>query len=161
MKIHNEFSDNFTSIGCFKGTFKLQVREGSHPYQALPRRVAYALQEQLWEELDRLQKHQIIVPLDTDETLEWCNIFILVPKVKSKVSQFLDPAWINKVLIRPIHRGPSLTTSYLGWKVLKYLVFIDTSSGYHDLKLDKQSLYLKTFSCPFGGYRYMLMCLAL
>ena len=47
MKIHNEFSNVFTSIDCFKGTFKLQVREGNHPYQAPPRRVAYTLQEPL------------------------------------------------------------------------------------------------------------------
>ena len=31
---------------------------------------------------------------------------------------------------------------------------IDTSSGYHNLKLDKQLSYLTTFSCPFGRYRY-------
>ena len=31
---------------------------------------------------------------------------------------------------------------------------IDTSSGYHNLKLDKQSSYLTTFSCPFGRYHY-------
>ena len=43
MKIHNVYSDIFTGIGCFEGTFTLQVREGSCPYQALPRKVAYAL----------------------------------------------------------------------------------------------------------------------
>ena len=31
---------------------------------------------------------------------------------------------------------------------------IDASSGYHNLKLDKQSSYLTTFSCPFGRYHY-------
>ena len=31
---------------------------------------------------------------------------------------------------------------------------IDASSGYHNLKLDKQSSYLNTFACPFGRYRY-------
>ena len=31
---------------------------------------------------------------------------------------------------------------------------IDVSSGYHNLKLDKQSSYLTTFSGPFGRYRY-------
>ena len=55
-KIHNDFSDVFTGIGCFDGTFKLQVREGSHLYQAPPRRVAYTLQEPLKEELERFQK---------------------------------------------------------------------------------------------------------
>ena len=31
---------------------------------------------------------------------------------------------------------------------------IDASSGYHNLKLDKQLSYLTTFSCPFGRYQY-------
>ena len=31
---------------------------------------------------------------------------------------------------------------------------IDASSGYHNLKLDKQSSYLTTFACPFGRYTY-------
>ena len=31
---------------------------------------------------------------------------------------------------------------------------IDASSGYHNLKLDKQSSYLTTFSCLFGRYQY-------
>ena len=48
--------------------FRLQVREGSQPYQALPRRVVYALWEPLREELEQLQKQQIIVLLAVDET---------------------------------------------------------------------------------------------
>ena len=39
----NEFSNLFIGIGCFEGTFSLQAKEGSHPYQAPSRRVAYAL----------------------------------------------------------------------------------------------------------------------
>ena len=31
---------------------------------------------------------------------------------------------------------------------------IDASSGYHNLKLDKKSLYLTIFACQFGRYRY-------
>ena len=70
MRIHNDFSGIFTGIGCFKGMFKLQVREGSHLHQALPRKVTNALQEPLQEELDKLQKQEIIVLLDIDETFE-------------------------------------------------------------------------------------------
>ena len=40
--------------------FSSQVKEGSHPYHVLPRRVAYMLQTPLKEELEQLQKQQII-----------------------------------------------------------------------------------------------------
>ena len=39
----------FSGIGYFEGTFSLQVKDGKWPYQASPRRVAYALQELLKE----------------------------------------------------------------------------------------------------------------
>ena len=43
------------------------------------------LQQPLKEDLDRLQKQQIIVPLDVDETSEWCSSFVLVPMTNGKV----------------------------------------------------------------------------
>ena len=79
---HSKLSDVFTGIGCFEGLFELRKREGSCPYQAPPRTVAYALQQPLKE---RLQKQQIIVPLDVDETPEWSNNFILFSKADDKV----------------------------------------------------------------------------
>ena len=88
-KIH-DFSNIFTGIGSFYGTFKLLVGEGSCPYQGPPKRVASALQESLKEELERLQKQQIIVLLYGDETSEWCNNLALVPKANGKVSLCLD-----------------------------------------------------------------------
>ena len=48
-----------TDIGYFKGTFSLKVKEDAELYQALPRCVAYTLQE----ELERLQEQEILAPL--------------------------------------------------------------------------------------------------
>ena len=33
-RIHNEYIDVLTGIGCFDGTFRWQVKEGSQVYQA-------------------------------------------------------------------------------------------------------------------------------
>ena len=49
--IHSRFGNIFNGIGCFKGTFSLQLKPDSKPYQAPPRCVAYALQEPFKEEL--------------------------------------------------------------------------------------------------------------
>ena len=53
-RIHNEFRDDFTEIGCFDDTFRLQVKEDSWPYQTPSKRLAYALQESLREEIEFL-----------------------------------------------------------------------------------------------------------
>ena len=36
---------------------------------------------------------------------------------------------------------------------MQYMSTIDVSSSYHNLRLDMQSSYLTTFTCPFGRYR--------
>ena len=51
-KIHNTFGDVFNGIGCFEGTFSLQLKPDSKPYQVPPRCVAYVLQEPFKQELE-------------------------------------------------------------------------------------------------------------
>ena len=51
-KVHGKFSDVFNGIGYLEGTFSLQLKPDSKPYQAPPRHVAYALQKPLQEELE-------------------------------------------------------------------------------------------------------------
>ena len=139
----------FNGIGCFKATFSLQLKPDCKPYQVPLRHVAYVLQKPLKEELDRLQKMDIITPLRVDETAEWCNSFVLVPKVNGKVRLCLDLARLNQALIRPIHRGHMLNDILPKLNNVQYMSIIDTSAGYHNLKLDET-----TFACPFGRYWY-------
>ena len=105
-RIHETSGEVFNSIGCFKGTFSLLLQPDSKPYQAPLRHIAYALQKPLKEELQWLQELDIIMLLGVDETAEWCNSFVLVPKANGKVWLCLDPACLNQALVRPIHRGP-------------------------------------------------------
>ena len=69
-KIYNVFDNVFNGIGSFKGTFSLQLKPDSKPYQAPPRHVAYALQKLFKDEVDCLQKLDIITPLGVDKTAE-------------------------------------------------------------------------------------------
>ena len=85
---------------------------------------------------------------------QWYNSFVLVPKANGKVGLCPHPAQLNQALIRPIHRGPTLNDILPKLNDVRYLSIIDASSGYHHLKLDEKSLYLTTFTCQFGRYRY-------
>ena len=148
------FDNVFNAIGCFEGTFSLQLKPNSKPYQAPLRCVAYALQKPFKDELEWLQKLVIITPLGIGKTAEWCNSFVLVPKANGKVRLCLDPARLNQVLIRPVHRGPTLNDILPRLNNIQYISIIDMSSGYHKLKLDEKLSYLTMFSCPFGWYWY-------
>ena len=89
-----------------------------------------------------------------DETAEWCNSFVLVPKPNGKVRLCLDPVMLNQVLKRPVHRGPTLNDPiFPKLNNARYFSLIDASSGYHNLKLDEISSYLTTFACQFGRCR--------
>ena len=57
----------------------------------------------------------------------------------------LDAARLNKALIRPVHRWLLLNYILTRLAGVKYLTLIDVSSGYNNLKLDKQSSYLTAF----------------
>ena len=63
--------------------------------------------------------------MSVDEASEWCSSFVLVPKANGKVWMCLDLARLNKALIRPVHRDPTLKDILLD----KYLTLIDASSG--------------------------------
>ena len=116
--------------------------------------MAYALQKPFKEELEHLQKLDIITPLGVDEMAEWCNSFVLVPKANGKVRLCLDLARLNQALIRPIHRGHMLNNILHRLNNVKYMSIIDLSLGYHNLQLDTKLSYLTTFVCPFGRYWY-------
>ena len=136
-RIHERFGDVFNSIGCFEGTFFLQLKLDSKPYQVPPRHMAYTLQEPFKEELEHLKEFDIIVPPGVDKMAEWCNSFVLVPKANGKVQLCLDPTQLNQALIRLIHRGPTLNDILPKLNNVQYMSIIDVSLGYHNLKLDK------------------------
>ena len=153
-KIYNVLDNVFNGIGCIEGAFSLQLEPDTKPYQAPPRHVAYALQKLFKDEMDQLQKLDIITPLGVDKTAEWCNSFVLVPKANGKVRLSLDPVRLNQALIRPVHRGPALNNILPRINNVKYMSIMDASCGYHNLKLDEKSLFLTTFAFPFGWYHY-------
>ena len=66
----------------------------------------------------------------------------------------LDPVRLNQVLIRPVHRGPTLNDILPRLNNVTYMSIIDASSGYHNLKLDEKLSYITTFACPLGWYWY-------
>ena len=136
-KPHNVFDNVFNRIGCFEGTFSLQPKPDSKPYQVPPRCVSYTLQQPFKDELDCLQKLDIITPLGVDKTTEWCNSFVLVPKANGKVRLCLYPVRLNQALIRPVHRGPILNDILPRLNNENFMSIIDASSGYDNLKLDE------------------------
>ena len=94
--ISDKFGDVFNGIGCFEGTYSIQLKPDSRSYQAPPRHVAHVLQKPFKKELEQLQKMDIITPLGVDETAEWCNSLCWYPMQMVR----LGCAWTPHDLIR-------------------------------------------------------------
>ena len=95
----------FNSVGCFEGTFSLQLKPNSRPYQVPPRHVAYALQKPFKDKLDRLQQLDIITLLGVDEMSEWCNSFVLVPKANGMVQVVFRPSMVKPSVCKTHTQG--------------------------------------------------------
>ena len=104
-EICNGDSYVLTGSGSFRGTFLLQVKDNMKPHWMSCMCITYALQEPFKKELERLQEHKIEAPLGMDETGQWCNNFVIVPKPNGTVHSWLDPMQLNQILPRPMHRG--------------------------------------------------------
>ena len=114
-QLQREFKYVFTRSRCFDVTLSLQVKSDSKPCQMPLRFIAYALQRPFKEEWEWLQQQDIIILLGMDETAEWCNSFVLVPKLNGIVRLYLDPVRLNQALLRPVHREPTLNDISPNW----------------------------------------------
>ena len=101
-EIHNEFSDFFSDLGCFEGTFSLQIKDDSHMYQPL----FFCTVKATEKELEPATASNYC-SIRCWQMSEWSNSFVLVPKANWKVRLCLDWVWLNKTLNRPIQQGPN------------------------------------------------------
>ena len=136
-RIYNEISDVLSGIGCFEGTFRLQVEEVVK-YTKHLKEGSICNPETTWGGAGLTTKATRYSTLDVDEMSEWCNTFVPVLKAIGKVQMCLDPTRPHKALMRLTHRGPTLNDILPRLTTGKYLTLIDVSQGlsqgYHNLK---------------------------
>ena len=65
----------------------------------------------------------------------------------------LGPSKAKPGAIWPLHRAPTLNDVLPKLANVYYITIIDSSSGYHKLKLDKNP-NSTTFECQFSKYRF-------
>ena len=111
----------------------LQVKEGTKPYQALPRHMAYALQEPCKRELDCLHEQQIIVPQEMIWYMSGAAAFCwsqnqMVPSLVFEYSK--SQPGVNQA---------STWGSNWQWCISetnKHMLPNNNNSGYHNLRVD-------------------------
>ena len=98
---HNDYSDVFAWIRCYKGTFPLWIKDDMKLYHVLPRHVPCTLKEPLRKE----QKTKRTTDIGATRG-RWNNrmvqLFFIVPKSNDTVHLCLDPMRLNQAIIWPV-----------------------------------------------------------
>lgn len=142
-------------IGCLPGEYDMKIDETITPVVHSPRAVPVAIRDELKQQLDLLERSEIIVR-ETEPT-EWVNSMVCVRKKNGKVRICIDPTDLNKAILRehyPMNTIDEVATRLHG---SKYFTTLDANMGYYQVKLSEKSSKLTTFNTPFGRYRYLRM----
>ena len=96
----------------------------------------------------------IIESLKIDKCSNWCNSYVTVQKPTGNMWMCTDPAILNHVTVRPIHRGETVSDVLSRLLGATYFSLLDAISGFWNCELDKESSKLTTFATPYGRYRF-------
>ena len=151
-RILEEYGDVFEGVGKLPGKCKIHLKEGAVPTVQPPKRVPFALQEKLKEELDRLEVMGIIEKTTTQT--EWINSIVVVQKPNGSLRICLDPVDLNKWVQRPYHPIPSFDDVAAKCSGSNTFFKLDARQGYWSMELDEESSLLTTFSTTFGRCRW-------
>ena len=81
-------------------------------------------QQPFREELERLHKTHVTIPLRVDETSEWYNSFVFMEKL------CLNAAKLNQSFITLVHWALTVNEILPKTANVKYITLIDANSGY-------------------------------
>ena len=150
--ITEEYADSFKGLGCLPGEYKIKLDPSVPPLVHAPRKVPVALHDRVKEELQRMENDGVIKK--QEQPTDWVNSMVIAETPK-KLRICIDPRDLNKAITRehfPMKMIEEVIQNMPGAKVFSKL---DATSGYWQLKLDKESSKLYTFNTPFGCYQFL------
>ena len=80
--VQRDFTDLFSGIGVLPGESKLYLKENAVPVVNPLRRIPESLKTKVKDELDRMEKDSIIVPVT--EPTDWVNSIVVVKKPQTE-----------------------------------------------------------------------------
>ena len=104
--LQQRFPDRFKGIGRFPGEFHITLKEDAQPVVHAPRKLPIHLQNELKEELDRMQELGVIKRVT--EPTDWVSSLAVSRKSNGRLRVCLDPKDLNRACKRTHHKTPTL-----------------------------------------------------
>ena len=153
LDVFQKYRDVFEGFGCItKVVHHIAMKEENKPVVHPPRRVPVTLRPKIKEELQRMERLEVIEKVQ--EATEWVNSMVVIRKPNGKLRICIDPRDLNKVVKREHY--PMRTIEEIATRMpnAKFFTVLDASSGYWQVQLDTESARLCTFNTPFGRYKF-------
>lgn len=152
----NEFIKNnneiFEGLGAFPEYYTIKTKVNAEGVIRPPRRLPQVLLNKFEKELNKMIENGIVSKVS--EPKKWSSNVVLVEKPDGSLRICLDPNELNKVIVRDyclIPRFEDIRPKLLN---KKFYTLLDLKQGFWQIKLDKESSDLCTFSTPFGFYKF-------
>ena len=148
---HSElFKDSYEGMKGLEA--HITMKDGAKPIFIKPRRVPYALKEEVEKELDKLEKNGVIVKTDRSD---WASPIVVVPKADKSVRICGDyKVTINSAVEDEQYPLPTQQDLYAALSGSKFFSKLDLSHAYAQLSVDKASREYLTISTHKGLYSY-------
>ena len=135
---------------------KIHVDPSVTPVARKHSRIPFHLRSKVKEELDKLERQDIIEKVDSKDATEWVSRIVVAPKPKkpNEIRLCVDMREANKAIQRTRHVTPTVEEIISDLNGAKFFSKVDLKAGYHQLTLNKSSRSITTFSTHDGLYRY-------
>nr|XP_054767488.1 uncharacterized protein K02A2.6-like [Lytechinus pictus] len=153
--ILTSYKDVFTGLGKMPGTVHLQTDSSVEPVIMPPRRVPIVVKDKLKQELERLEKLNVVAKVT--EPTEWVSGLVVVQKPSGKIRVCIDPQYLNRSLKRGHYPLPVIEDVLPMMNKAKVFTKADCKEGFLQCELDQESSYLTTFQTPWGRFRWQRM----
>lgn len=153
--IIKKFNDCFEGTGCLNNTYHIALDPNVKPVIHPPRKVPFAIHQQLKNKLNSLEAEGIVSKVTTPTP--WVNSLVIVHKKDGSLRLCLDPTNLNKAIQREHFQIPTMDEIISKVSGAKFFSTVDCSNGFWQIKLDSTSSDLCTFNTPFGRYKFLRM----
>lgn len=99
------YSNTFEGLGCLQYKAHLDIDPNVTPKVCPVRRIPYSLEKRLKDELDNMEKLNVIEKVD--KPTKWVNSIVLVEKPNGTLRICLDPRNLNVAIKRPHYPFPT------------------------------------------------------
>ena len=148
-----EYADTFTGLGCITDVnHHIKIDPTYKPVIHPPRKIPVTIRKKVKDELARMEQLGVIERIH--EPTDWVNSMVTVMKPNGKLRICIDPRDLNKAIKREHYPMRTIEEIVSRMPNAKVFSVLDASSGFWQVKLDRDSAKLCTFNTPFGRYMF-------